>query len=93
MIAFLKPAYGRKYDTPLAALQDYYSGKFFIRCDSNWNDGPYCSKRDFDGSDALISVNCGNSSVVFSQYVEAVAAVAPANHCPSYTLQEGSGHD
>jgi len=40
----LVPAYGRKYSTDEAILADYEAGKDF-----KIFQGPYCSKRDFQG--------------------------------------------
>jgi hypothetical protein len=47
----LKPAYGRKYDTPEELIAAYESGlDFKIIC------GPYCSCRDFIGQTVYLQL-------------------------------------
>lgn len=53
MLKVLFPAYGRKYKSKSAAIDDYVSGKDF----TFGKGGPYCSCRDFPGE--KVSLNYG----------------------------------
>lgn len=59
----LTGAYGRKYDTPEAAMKDWQDGKDFRIID-----GPYCSIRDvayFKSDMSIVGIRLTNGQIFY----------------------------